>query len=204
MALVTLSGAVTRPVVKDDAGECGESITGVTDVVNNIRVLPLSSFDRSDSVGRISLDLRIRGLYRYAMGTQPSIHIIVDNGHVTLVGVVDNQADKDMANIRANSVPGVFSVTNDLRVVNKTKHLRNPCNQWPPGALAAIFILGVRFATLMRYMCAEAARAPLRTADLLRTARSRPVPESRTQPSGVPAARAGGSPRPRAIRCSSA
>jgi hyperosmotically inducible periplasmic protein len=56
-------------------------------------------------------------LYRYGMGTQPSIHIIVDNGHVTLVGVVDNQADKNMANIRANTVPGVFSVTNDLRVV---------------------------------------------------------------------------------------
>src|SRR5665213_2753374 len=50
----------------------------------------------------------------YGMGTQPSIHIIVDNGHVTLVGVVDSQADKNMANIRANTVPGVFSVTNNL------------------------------------------------------------------------------------------
>jgi len=53
------------------------------------------------------------------MGTQPSIHIIVDNGHVTLVGVVNNQADKDTANIRANTVPGVFSVTNDLRVIEQ-------------------------------------------------------------------------------------
>ena len=53
------------------------------------------------------------------MGTQPSIHIIVDNGHVTLIGVVDNQADKNIANIRANTVPGIFSVTNDLRVAEK-------------------------------------------------------------------------------------
>ena len=60
------------------------------------------------------------GLYRYGIGTQPSIHIIVDNGHVTLVGVVDNQADKDVANIRANAVPGVFSVTNNLRVAEKS------------------------------------------------------------------------------------
>ena len=60
------------------------------------------------------------GLYRYAMGTQPSIRIIVDNGHVTLVGVVDSEADKNIANIRANSVPGVFSVTNNLRVAEKS------------------------------------------------------------------------------------
>ena len=58
-------------------------------------------------------------LYRYAMGTLPSIHIIVDNGHVTLTGVVNNPADKDMAYIRANSVPGVFSVTNNLRVAEQ-------------------------------------------------------------------------------------
>lgn len=60
------------------------------------------------------------GLYRYALGTQPSIHIIVDNGHVTLIGVVNSEADKNMANIRANTVPGVFSVTNNLRVAEKS------------------------------------------------------------------------------------
>ncbi|MGH9523817.1 MAG: BON domain-containing protein, partial [Terriglobales bacterium] len=57
-------------------------------------------------------------LYRYAMGAIPSIHIVVDNGHVTLTGVVDNQADKNEAKIRASAVPGVFSVNNDLQVVN--------------------------------------------------------------------------------------
>ena len=60
------------------------------------------------------------GLYRYAMGANPSLHIIVDNGHVTLKGVVDNQGDKNLANIRANGVPGVFSVTNELTVAEKS------------------------------------------------------------------------------------
>ena len=55
-------------------------------------------------------------LNRYGWGTQPSIRIIVENGHVTLEGVVNNQTDRNVAEIRANSVPGVFSVTNDLRV----------------------------------------------------------------------------------------
>jgi hyperosmotically inducible protein len=55
-------------------------------------------------------------MYRYAMGALPSIHIIVSNGHVKLEGVVNNQADKNIAGIRANSVPGVFSVQNDLQV----------------------------------------------------------------------------------------
>jgi len=57
-------------------------------------------------------------LQRYGMGAHPSIHIIVDNGHVTLKGVVDSQADKNVAYLRANGVFGVFSVTNDLQVAN--------------------------------------------------------------------------------------
>jgi len=59
-------------------------------------------------------------LFRYSMGAVPPIHIIVNRGHVTLEGVVDNQTDKNVAGIRANSVPGVFSVTNNLRVENAT------------------------------------------------------------------------------------
>jgi hyperosmotically inducible protein len=58
------------------------------------------------------------GLYRYALGTNPSIHIIVAHGRVTLEGVVDNNGDRNLANIRANGVPGVFSVTNNLRVAH--------------------------------------------------------------------------------------
>jgi osmotically-inducible protein OsmY len=56
-------------------------------------------------------------LQKYALGVQKPIRIIVKNGHVSLEGVVDNQADKDAAGIRANGVPGIFSVTNNLQVV---------------------------------------------------------------------------------------
>jgi len=117
--VVTLSGDVTRPVVKDDAGRAVKHLAGVTQVINNIRVLPLSSFDNRIRLAEYRSIYGFGGLYRHAMGTQPAIHIIVDNGHVTLVGVVDRQGDKDMANIRANGVPGVFSVTNNLRVVEQ-------------------------------------------------------------------------------------
>ena len=115
--VVTLSGDVTRPVVKDDAERSVKHLQGVTQVINNIRVLPLSSFDNRIRLAEYRTIFGFAGLYRYAMGTQPSIHIIVDNGHVTLMGVVNNEADKNVANIRANTVPGIFSVTNNLRVV---------------------------------------------------------------------------------------
>ncbi len=118
--VVTLSGAVTQPVVKDDAERSVKHLQGVTQVVNNIRVLPLSSFDNRIRLAEYRSIYGFAGLYRYGMGTQPSIHIIVDNGHVTLIGVVDNEGDKNIANIRANTVPGVFSVTNNLRVAEKS------------------------------------------------------------------------------------
>jgi len=118
--VVTLSGAVTQPVVKTDALSAVKHLSGVTRVVDNIQVLPLSPFDNRIRVAEYRSIYGFGGLYRYGLGTQPSIHIIVDNGHVTLVGVVDNQADKNIANIRANSVPGVFSVTNNLRVAERS------------------------------------------------------------------------------------
>ena len=115
--VVTLSGAVVRPVLKSDAESAVKHLPGVTQVINNIEVLPLSSFDSRIRREEYRAIFGFGGLYRYAMGVNPSIHIIVDNGHVTLVGVVSRQGDKDMANIRANGAPGVFSVTNELRVV---------------------------------------------------------------------------------------
>jgi hyperosmotically inducible protein len=118
--VVTLSGEVTRPVVKSDAERAVKHLQGVTQVIDNIRVLPLSSFDNRIRAAEYRTIYGFGGLYRYGLGTQPSIHIIVDNGHVTLVGVVDSEADKNMANIRANTVPGVFSVTNNLRVAEKS------------------------------------------------------------------------------------
>ncbi len=117
--VVTLMGEVTQPIVKNDAERAVKRLAGVTQVIDNIRVLPLSSFDNKIRMAEYRSIYGFGGLYRYGMGTQPSIHIIVENGHVTLVGVVDNQSDKNVANIRANTVPGVFSVTNDLRVVEQ-------------------------------------------------------------------------------------
>jgi hyperosmotically inducible periplasmic protein len=115
---VTLMGDVTRPVLKDDAGRAVKHVEGVQTVVNNIRVLPLSPFDNQIRRAEYRAIYGYASLYRYALGTQPSIRIIVANGHVTLEGVVNNETDKNLVNIRANGVPGVFSVTNDLQVAH--------------------------------------------------------------------------------------
>lgn len=118
--VVTLSGDVTRPVVKEDAVSAVKHIPGVTKVIDNIRVLPLSPMDNQIRRAEYRAIYGFAGMYRYGLGTQPSIHIIVENGHVTLTGVVDSQADKETAYIRANGVPNVFSVTNNLRVAEKS------------------------------------------------------------------------------------
>lgn len=113
---VTLVGQVTRPTLKSDAASAVKSIEGVEQVDNQIEVLPPSSMD--DGL-RIRLFRAIYGyssLQRYALGVIKPIRIIVKRGRVTLEGVVDNQADKDVAGIRANGVPGIFSVTNNLQV----------------------------------------------------------------------------------------
>ena len=117
-ATVTLYGYVVRPVMKSDAENVVKRLEGVEQVVNHVEVLPLSGFDNSIRWQEARAIYGFPSLQRYSLGTQPSIHIIVNNGHVTLTGVVDNQADKNVAYIQANSVPGVFSVTNDLRVAN--------------------------------------------------------------------------------------
>ncbi len=115
---VTVSGQVTQPVLKSDAANAVKRLEGVNEVTNNIEVLPLSPFDNRIRMATYRAIFGADGLYRYAMGANPSIHIIVDNGHVTLVGVVSSQMDKNIAGIRANGVPGVFSVTNNLLVAS--------------------------------------------------------------------------------------
>ena len=113
---VTLYGQVVRPTLKSDAEGVVKSIEGVTKVVNKIEVLPLSPMDNQL---RRALYRSIYGesaLSRYSNQAVPSIHIIVNNGNVTLEGVVDNQTDKNIANLRANGVPNVFSVKNNLVV----------------------------------------------------------------------------------------
>ncbi len=118
---VTLSGSVTRPSLKSDAEAAVKSIEGVAGVTNNIEVLPLSPMDDQLRRAVYRAIYGEGGLFRYAIQAVPSVHIIVKNGNVTLEGVVDNEMDKNLANIRANQVPNVFSVTNNLAVVNSEK-----------------------------------------------------------------------------------
>jgi hyperosmotically inducible protein len=113
---VTLSGQVWQPVTKQDAATAVKGIEGVTKVNNNIEVLPLSPMDDQTRRAEYRAIYGFPELQRYAMGVLPSIHIIVKNGHVTLAGSVDNQMDKNVVEIRAKSVPNVFSVTDELQV----------------------------------------------------------------------------------------
>ncbi len=113
---VILSGQVTQPVLKSDAEHVVASIPGVEGVTNRIEVLPLSGFDNQIRWAELRAIYGFPSLQRYGAPVNPSIHIIVRGGHVTLEGVVDNEADRNLAYIRANGVPGVFSVENNLRV----------------------------------------------------------------------------------------
>jgi hyperosmotically inducible protein len=113
---VTLMGKVTRTSLRQDAERVVKNIEGVDRVQNEIEVLPVSMFDNQIRWQEARAIYGYPTLNRYGMGTQPSIRIIVENGHVTLEGVVNNQADKNVAGMRANGVHGVFSVTNDLVV----------------------------------------------------------------------------------------
>jgi hyperosmotically inducible periplasmic protein len=119
---VTLLGQVSQPIVKSDAEKALKKVEGVTQVINNIEVLPLSPND--DQIRRAEY----RAIYgdpalsdRYGYRAVPSVHIIVKNGHVTLEGVVANQFDKNFINIKANGVPNVFSLENNLVVESEGK-----------------------------------------------------------------------------------
>jgi len=92
-----------------------KDVPGVTAVQNQIEVLPLSRFDDDIRLRTLRAIHNTSSLYRYFMGVNPSIRIVVKNGHVTLDGIVQNQADKQLAFMAANRVPNVFSVTNNLR-----------------------------------------------------------------------------------------
>ncbi|HEV2305702.1 MAG TPA: BON domain-containing protein [Candidatus Acidoferrales bacterium] len=115
---VTLTGEVVNPSLKSDAGNAVKHIEGVEKVINNIEVLPPSSMDDQIRREEYRKIYSAPSLFHYGVGNLQSIHIIVKNGHVTLVGYVDNQSDKNVAGIQANAVPGVFSVKNDLLVRN--------------------------------------------------------------------------------------
>jgi osmotically-inducible protein OsmY len=114
--VVTLSGYAWGPVDADSAVAVAANTKGVKDAINDIQVDPVSPMD-----DRIRLQV-LRAIYgfpslnKYAIDPGKPIRIQVENGHVTLYGVVDSEADKEAAALRANGVPGVFSVTNELQV----------------------------------------------------------------------------------------
>jgi hyperosmotically inducible periplasmic protein len=118
---VILSGQVIRPSLKSDAEAAVKGVEGVSSVENKIEVLPPAPMD--DQIRRAVF----RAIYsepalsRYAGSAVPSIHIIVKGGHVSLIGVADNATDKNIAGLRANGVPNVFSVDNNLVVNNDVK-----------------------------------------------------------------------------------
>lgn len=118
---VTLTGAVVNPTLKSDAQNAVKRIEGVEKVVNQIQILPDSPMDNQIRRAEYRKIYSQPSLSRYGIGNLQSIHILVDNGHVTLTGYVDSEADKNVANIQANSVPNVFSVKNDLMVQNPGK-----------------------------------------------------------------------------------
>jgi osmotically-inducible protein OsmY len=114
--VVTLGGTVYGPMDKDSALSLVAHTPGVRDIVDNLEVAPVSPMD--DQL-RLRLARVIYGdpqLQRYAIDPAKPIRITVVNGNVTLTGVVDTKMDRDVANIRANSVPGVFKVVNQLQV----------------------------------------------------------------------------------------
>lgn len=115
---VTLMGQVARPTLKSDAEAAVKSVEGVGRVDNQIEVLPASPMD--EQIRRaVYLAIYNEGaLFQYGIASVPSVHIIVKNGHVILEGVVNSESDKNMAGLKANGVPNVFSMTNNL-VVSK-------------------------------------------------------------------------------------
>jgi hyperosmotically inducible periplasmic protein len=119
---VTLSGDVVMPVEKTDMGRIVAKVPGVTSVTNNINVLPLSDFDNRLRAQIARAVFSAPNLNRYAMMPMPTIHIIVDNGHVTLVGTVASDMDKQIAGMRANGAGLSFGpVVNNLVVENPAR-----------------------------------------------------------------------------------
>jgi hyperosmotically inducible protein len=119
--VATIGGQVRDYPSRDSALAIAETMPGVKDVVDNIEVLPTSSMD--DEL-RIRVARAVYGnsvLSRYASDPQKPIRIVVDNGHVSLYGVVDSPMDKQVAGVQASSVPNVFSVENHLMVDSDKK-----------------------------------------------------------------------------------
>jgi len=117
--VATLGGSAYGPVDKDYAIADASYMPGVKGVIDNIKVDPVSPMDDRIRIATARAVYGYPSLNKYAIDPVKTIRIAVQNGNVTLVGVVDNQMDKNVAGLRANGVPGVFKVTNDLQVANQ-------------------------------------------------------------------------------------
>jgi hyperosmotically inducible protein len=113
---VTLLGYAVEPILKSDAEDAVKGVEGVEAVDNQIEVLPPSSMDDRLRRAVYRAIYGFGGLSRYALGASPSIHIIVKNGNLILEGSVDSSLDRNLAGLRANTVSGIFSITNNLVV----------------------------------------------------------------------------------------
>lgn len=119
---VTLNGQVVQPVTRSDAENAVKHIEGVEKVINNIEILPPSGMDERIRREVYRSIYSYGPLFKYGNMAVPPIHIIVKNARITLDGVVDSEADKNYASVRANMVPGTFGVTNNLRVIPDTNN----------------------------------------------------------------------------------
>ncbi len=115
--VVTVEGQDRTGVGRDEAMADIANMPGVKDVIDNISVEPVSTFDDGLRLRAARAIYRDAVLSRYAMDPARPIRIIVENGHITLYGLVDNKMDKNLAGIRANQIFGAFSVENKLQVV---------------------------------------------------------------------------------------
>ncbi len=113
---VTLFGSTIRPVLKTSAANVVSKLEGVSRVINEIEVLPLSPFDDRIRLATARAIYGFPALQRYGLGANPSIRIIVKNGNVSLQGVVASEMDRNLAFMRANGVAGSFAVNNELRI----------------------------------------------------------------------------------------
>ena len=113
---VTLLGQVLFPNNKEDVAKAVKRIEGVQSVNNQIQELPIDPFDQQIRRAEFRSIYGAPGMDIYVIRSVQPIHIIVNNGHVTLEGVVRNQTDKNIAGLYANRVANVFSVTNNLRI----------------------------------------------------------------------------------------
>lgn len=118
---VTLLGQVSQPVTRSRAEKFVKGIEGVNQVINNIEVLPASSFDDRIRIAAVYSLNNTAGLYRYLQGTNPSLRIVVNRGHVTLEGFVADEGDRRLAFFAVNGISGVFSVTNNLKTENSRR-----------------------------------------------------------------------------------